>query len=268
MPLIPVADRAPAAGATAGPHPHRRQHPRHPLRPPWELHQTTPRNGRKPQGARHPPGQPRRAHRHDVGPRPPGVPCLPCDHPLLAPARLRTHAGRYRGSHKTQPGYVAWRNPERKPRGHPRRCLSQFRVPSERGALVKLGRRVCWILAASMPVVILLGCGEIEDDEEWQRELEISTTRPQPSVTVGPWVTCVVPPLCNEYLTYSLQAWDDIYYSCQDSSDGRECPSDYNLRCTIEYDDRDDIERRVLYGAGDQISSVRFTRLCNDLGGI
>ena len=135
--------------------------------------------------------------------------------------------------------------------------------------MVKLGRRGCRILAASMLVVILSGCGELEEDEEeWQRELEISTTRPNPTAIVGPWVTCVERPLCNEYLTYNLQAWDDIFYSCRDSSDGRECPSDYNLRCMIEYDDRDDIERRVLYGAGDQISSVRFTRLCNELGGV
>jgi len=134
---------------------------------------------------------------------------------------------------------------------------------------VKLGRVVCRILAASMLLVILSGCEESEeDDEEWQRELEISTIRPNPTVIAGPWVTCVEPPLCNEYLTYDLQAWDDIFYSCRDSSDGRECPSGYNLRCTIEYDDRDDIERRVLYGAGDQISSVRFTRLCNELGGV
>ena len=134
---------------------------------------------------------------------------------------------------------------------------------------MKLGRRVCWILAASMLVVILSGCEELEEDEEeWQRELEISTTRPNPTVTVGPWVTCVAPPLCNEYLTYNLQAWDEIFYSCGNSSDGRECPSDCNLHCTIEYHDRDDIERRVLYGAGDQISSVRFTRLCNELGGV
>ena len=134
---------------------------------------------------------------------------------------------------------------------------------------MKLGRRGCWILAASTLLVILSGCGELEEDEEeWQRELELSTTRPIPTTTVGPWVTCVEPPLCNEYLTYDLQAWDDIFYSCRDSSDGRECPSDYNLRCAIEYDDRDDFERRVLYGAGDQISSVRFTRLCNELGGV
>ena len=120
-----------------------------------------------------------------------------------------------------------------------------------------------------MLLVILSGCEESEeDDEERQRELEISTARPNPTTTVGPWVTCVEHPLCSEYLTYDLQAWDDIFYSCRDSSDGRQCPSDYDLRCTIEYDDRDDIERRILYGAGDQISSVRFTRLCNELGGV
>lgn len=114
-----------------------------------------------------------------------------------------------------------------------------------------------------MLVVILSGCGELEEEEEeWQRE-----SRPNPTVIIGPWVTCVEPPLCNEYLTYNLQAWDDIFYSCQNSSDGRQCSSDYNLRCTIDYDDREDIERRFLYGAGDQISSVRFTRLCNELGG-
>lgn len=88
------------------------------------------------------------------------------------------------------------------------------------------------------------------------------------TTTVGPWVTCVEPPLCNEYLVHDLQAWDDIFYACQDSSDGRACPSDYNLRCTIEYADRDDVERRVLYGAADRISSVRFTRLCHELGGV
>ena len=133
---------------------------------------------------------------------------------------------------------------------------------------MKFGRTVGRILAISLLIVVLSGCEESEDDEEWQRELEMSTLRPNPTTTVGPWVTCVEHPLCNEYLTYHLQAWDDIFYSCRDSSDGRQCPSDYNLRCTIEYDDRDDIERRVLYGAGDHISSVRFTRLCNDLGGI
>ena len=133
-------------------------------------------------------------------------------------------------------------------------------------------RMVCWILVASM-LIILSGCEELEEsekerEEEWQRELEMSTIRRGPTTTVGPWVTCVQPPLCNEYLVYDVQAWDDIFYSCPDSSDGRACPSDYNLRCTIEYDDRDEIERRVLYGAADQISSVRFTRLCNELGGV
>ena len=127
---------------------------------------------------------------------------------------------------------------------------------------------MCGILAVAMVVAILSGCGELEEDEEWQRELERSTVRPNPTTTVGPWVTCVEPPLCNEYLTHDLQAWDDIFYSCRDSSDGRQCPSDYDLRCAIEYDDRDDVERRVLYGAGDQISSIRFTRLCNELGGV
>ena len=128
---------------------------------------------------------------------------------------------------------------------------------------MQLGRRVCWILIASMLGVILSGCEELEEEEEWQ-----PTTRPGPTVTVGPWVTCVQPPLCNEYLANNLQAWDEIFYSCRNSFDGRACPSDYNLRCTIEYDDRDDIERRVLYGAADQISSVEFTRLCNELGGV
>ena len=135
---------------------------------------------------------------------------------------------------------------------------------------MKLARTVGRILIASMLVVMLPGCEDLfeEDEEERQRELEISTTRPNPTVTVGPWVTCVAPPLCNEYLTYNLQAWDEIFDSCPNSSDGRQCPSDYNLRCAVEYDDRDDIERRVLYGAADQISSLRFTRLCNELGGI
>ena len=127
---------------------------------------------------------------------------------------------------------------------------------------------MCGVLAVAVAVAILSGCGEPEEDEEWQRELERSTIRPSPATIVGPWVTCVEPPLCNEYLTYDLQAWDDIFYSCRDSSDGRQCPSDYDLRCAIEYDGRDDIERRVLYGAGGQISSVRFTRLCNELGGV
>ena len=135
---------------------------------------------------------------------------------------------------------------------------------------MKLARTVCRILMASTLVVLLSGCEDLfeEDEEERQRELEISTTRPNPTVTVGPWVTCVAPPLCNEYLTYNLQAWDEIFYSCSNSSDGRECPSDYNLRCTVEYDDGDDIESRILYGDANQISSIRFARLCNELGGI
>lgn len=148
------------------------------------------------------------------------------------------------------------------------RVSSRFRVQIE-GAAMQLGKRVCWILIASVLAGILWGCEELEDDEdeaEWQQELHIA---PRPTPTpVGPWVTCLVPPLCNEYLTYNLQAWDEIFYSCRNSSDGRGCPFDYDLRCTIEYDDRDDIERRVLYGDADQISSVEFTRLCGELGGV
>ena len=137
------------------------------------------------------------------------------------------------------------------------------------GAAIKLARTVCRILIASTLVVIVWGCDDLfeEDEEEWQRELEISTTRANPTVTVGPWVTCVAPPLCNEYLTYDLQAWDEIFYSCSNSSDGRECPSDYNLRCAVEYDDRDDIERRVLYGDANQISSIRFTSFAMNSAG-
>ena len=155
------------------------------------------------------------------------------------------------------------------PDGHDGWVPSRFRVHIE-GAAMQLGRRVCWILTASVLVGMMWGCEELEDDEaERQRDTHISTIRPNPTPTpVGPWVTCLVPPLCNEYLTYDLQAWDEIFYSCRNSSDGRGCPFDYDLRCTIEYDDRDDIERRVLYGAADQISSVEFTRLCNELGGV
>lgn len=69
----------------------------------------------------------------------------------------------------------------------------------------------------------------------------------------------------HAYLAYDLQAWDDIFCSCPDSSDGRQCPSEYNLRCAIEYDDRHDIENRFLYGV--QISGVSFTWLGNELGG-
>ena len=129
---------------------------------------------------------------------------------------------------------------------------------------MKLTRKVCRILIASMLVVILSGCEDLFEEDE----AETSTTTPSSTVAVGPWVTCVAPPLCSEYLAYNLQAWDEIFYSCPNSSDGRRCPSDYNLRCMVEYDDRDDFERRVLYGAADQISSIRFTRLCNELGGI
>ena len=128
---------------------------------------------------------------------------------------------------------------------------------------MKLGRRVCWIIAASMLVVVLSGCEEVEEDEE------ISTTGPNSPVIVGPWVTCDEPPLCNEYLTYDLQAWDKIFDSCRgDSFDGRACPSDYNRSCLIEYDDRDDFERRILYGDDDQISSFEFARLCSEFGGV
>lgn len=58
-----------------------------------------------------------------------------------------------------------------------------------------------------MLVVILSGCEESEEEEE-ERQRE---SRPDSTVIVGPWVTCVEPPLCNEYLTYDLQAWDDFF---------------------------------------------------------
>ena len=195
------------------------------------------------------------------------APSLPGIEPDIAGATACRFTKTARRSHAA--GLRDWRDSGQKPYRHLGCFLLQFRVPIEEGVAVKLGRKVARIVAASMLAVILSGCGgSEEDEEEWQHELELSTTRPNPTVTVGPWVTCVKPPLCNEYLTYDLQAWDDIFFSCQDSSDGRECPSDYTLRCAIEYEDRDDVERRVLYGDGDHISSVRFTRLCHELGGV
>ena len=121
-----------------------------------------------------------------------------------------------------------------------------------------------WVLVAST-LLVLSGCEQMEEEEDDDDRDSLTITPSAPRV-VGPWVTCEQPPLCNEYLTRNLQAWDRIYHSCERSSDGRQCPSDYDMPCAIEYDGGDIEERRV-FGDSDRIPSVEFARLCNDLGG-
>ena len=113
-------------------------------------------------------------------------------------------------------------------------------------------------------VVLLSACVPVTGDEEPSSSEMIITP---PRVVVGPWVTCVERPLCSEYLTRNGQAWDDIYFSCQASSDGQTCPPELRGRaCIIEYRDGG-VEKRRLFADSAAVSAVEFLRLCHRLGG-
>ena len=82
------------------------------------------RNGREPQGARYSPGQPRGAHRHDLGRRRAGVPCLRGDCPLRAPTHFRAYAGTGLQQPENAAGDPAARHWTGKP-SRPRKPLSR-----------------------------------------------------------------------------------------------------------------------------------------------
>ena len=116
----------------------------------------------------------------------------------------------------------------------------------------------------ALVLVLLSACVPAVEDEEPSRSEMIITP---PRVVVGPWVTCVERPLCSEYLTRNVQAWDDIYFSCQASSDGQTCPPELRGRaCIIEYRDGG-VEKRRLFADSAAVSAVEFLRLCHRLGG-